>query len=447
MKSARRRAMVAVILSALAGPLVCRAQSDAGKTQEPTASAVANTEPEVASASSPSPQATTAPQDQGASTSANAPQSQTPAQAPAAPQPLPTPSMSGPLTSALPHEFDAGPFGKLEVNGIVSGIGVTEGNHVIAAPPFMSDSTYWDVSNGQVFLQKTTGWWQFYFQAGAYNIPALGVPYLSTGNAVNMLYTPLPVGYVKFVKGNFNIEVGALPTLVGAEYTFTFENMNIERGLLWNQENAVNRGIQLNDTYKKLTLSFSWNDGFYSNRYTWLSGSLTYAFNASNSLAFVGAGNAGEYDKNTVATPLFLNNEQIYNVIYTYTHGNWVIQPYFQYSNVPTDARIGIPRGASTQGEALLLSYNLKHGLFLAVRPEYISSTGTVAKGNANLLYGPGSNAFGFTVTPTYQKGAFFGRAEFSIVHAGSSTAGDAFGSSGLDANQPRGAIEVGFLF
>ena len=38
--------------------------------------------------------------------------------------------------------------------------------------------------------------------------------------------------------------------------------------LLWNQENAVNRGIQLNYTQDPLTFAFSWNDGFYSNRYT-----------------------------------------------------------------------------------------------------------------------------------------------------------------------------------
>jgi len=53
-----------------------------------------------------------------------------------------------------------------------------------------------------------------------------------------------------------------LPTLVGAEYTFSFENMNIERGLLWNQENAVNRGVQLNYAADPFTFAFSWNDGF-----------------------------------------------------------------------------------------------------------------------------------------------------------------------------------------
>jgi Putative beta-barrel porin-2, OmpL-like. bbp2 len=51
------------------------------------------------------------------------------------------------------------------------------------------------------------------------------------------------------------VEVVALPTLIGAEYTFSFQNANIERRVLWNQENAVNRGIQLNEDYKKLTAS------------------------------------------------------------------------------------------------------------------------------------------------------------------------------------------------
>lgn len=350
--------------------------------------------------------------------------------------------MSGPLSTAIPHEFDGGPFGKLDITGILSGWGSTEGDH-----DFGSEATIWDISNAQVFVQKTTGWWQFYLQAGAYNIPDLGVPYLSSGDTVKDFYGAFPQGYLKLVKGNFSFEIGALPTLIGAEYTFSFQNMNIERGLLWNQENAVNRGIQLNYTHKKLTASLSWNDGFYSNRYTWLIGSATYAFNAANSFSFVAGGNAGQYDKNTAATPLFLNNEQIYNAIYTYSKGKWIIQPYFQYTNVPTTPKVGIPVGAATRGGALLASYTFGHGVSLAVRPEYISSSGSLANGTINLLYGPGSGAFGFTITPTYTKGDFFARAELSIVHATSLTSGDAFGPLGTEANQPRGAVEMGFMF
>jgi len=355
------------------------------------------------------------------------------------PQPLAMPSMSGPLQTAVPHEVEGG---KLAVTGILSGIGWTEGDHIAGDP-----ATHYDISNAQLFVQKTSGWWQFYLQGGAYNLPAIGVPFLSTSDTIKNVYGPFPQGYVKLVKGNFNVEIGALPTLIGAEYTFSFQNMNVERGLLWNQENAINRGIQLNETYKKLTASLSWNDGFYSNRYTWLTGSLTYAFNAANSLAFVGGGNAGAYAKNTLATPLLLNNSQIYNLIYSYTKGAWVVQPYLQYTDVPTNAKIGITQGAGTKGGAVLATYNFNRSFSLAVRPEYIKSTGSVQNGAINLLYGPGSGAFGFTITPTYRKDAFFLRGDLAIVHATSSTPGDAFGTSGLNATQPRGVVEAGFMF
>src|SRR6266852_1839636 len=186
---------------------------------------------------------------QGAPTSTPADGTSTPA-APAAPAPLPMPSMTGPLATAIPHEIGSSEtVGKLQVTDILSGIGSTEGNHITG-----DSSTHWDVSNAQIFIQKTTGWWQFYLQGGAYNLPAIGVPFLSTGDTMKNIYGPFPQGYLKLVKGNFNVEVGALPTLIGAEYTFSFENMNIERGLLWNQENAVNRGIQLNYTRKKLVV-------------------------------------------------------------------------------------------------------------------------------------------------------------------------------------------------
>jgi hypothetical protein len=240
----------------------------------------------------------------------------------------------------------------------------SEGDHIAGDP-----SSHWDVTNAQIFIQKANGWWQFYLQGGAYNLPALGAPFLSTGDTVKNVYGPFPQGYLKLVKGNFNVEVGALPTLIGAEYTFSFQNMNIERGILWNQENAVNRGIQLNYTHKKLTTAFSWNDGFYSNRYTWLTGSLAYAFNGANTLAFVAGGNAGAYAKNTFVTPLLLNNESIYNLLYTYNKGAWVINPYYQYTDVKQNASIGILAGAHTNAGALLVT---RTNTGITVRPSGI---------------------------------------------------------------------------
>src|ERR1035438_7122892 len=45
------------------------------------------------------------------------------AAAPAAPAALSTPSVTGPIAMLPPAMFDAGPFGKIAVNGILNGFG------------------------------------------------------------------------------------------------------------------------------------------------------------------------------------------------------------------------------------------------------------------------------------------------------------------------------------
>jgi hypothetical protein len=195
----------------------------------------------------------------------------------------------------------------------------------------------------------------------------------------------------------------------------------------------------------KFTASVSWNDGFYSNRYTWFTGSLTYV-NGPHSLSFVGGGN---YDKTafvTYATPV-QNNGSIFNVIYTYTKGPWIVQPYFQLTDIPTNAGIGIVNGAQTRGFALLASHAFKHGFSLAGRGEYIASTGSAAQQSVNLMFGPGSAGASVTLTPTFQYGGFFFRGDLAWVNASSMTPGDGFGYQGLLSNQFRAVGEIGFMF
>jgi Putative beta-barrel porin-2, OmpL-like. bbp2 len=378
--------------------------------------------------------AQTAPADQK-SADANPAPSEPPA------SPLPTPAFTGPLQEQPPAMFDAGPFGKLAVNGVLSGTGLWQSNHVLGDEP-----TQAALSNGQIFIQKADTWFQFYLQAGAYTIPSLATPFLATDRTLSEFFGPVPVGYVKLVPSkNTSIEIGALPTLIGAEYTFTFENMNVERGLVWNQENAVNRGIQVNQTFGKFTASLSWNDGFYSNRYTWLTGSLAYT-NGPHTLSFIGGGNLGQTAYQTFATPV-QNNGSIYNVIYTYSKGSWIFQPYFQYTDVPTNQKVGIAQGASTRGGAILVSHSFGRGFSLAGRWEYIASSGSAAQQTVNLIFGPGSSGTSVTVTPTLQKGGFFVRGDLSYVRAIDYTPGAAFGPTGMNRNQPRAMGEIGFIF
>ncbi len=361
------------------------------------------------------------------------------------------PQMIGPLqANPNPYSYDfGGPVGKVYVTGVASGFGQLQ-NNAYPGDPRHSQA---DISNAQVIVQKTDGLVQFYAQAGAYSLPDLGVSYIRASKVTDQFYGPLPVAYIKLAPtDSFSIQAGKLPTLIGAEVTFDFEDMNIERGLLWNQENAVNMGVQANYTQGPLALSFALTDGFYSGKYSWLVGSAAYTFNANNILTFIGGANTETDTTNTLVTPVLLNNEQIYNLMYTYTSGPWTLMPYLQYTYVPKNIQIGAAHDASTTAGAILTSYNFEPdfglaGVSLPVRLEYISSSGSVADGAPNLMYGPGSNAWSVTVTPTYQRGIFFTRAELSYVGTSHTTPGAAFGSTGNDKSEIRGVFEGGVLF
>jgi hypothetical protein len=370
----------------------------------------------------------------------------TPAPAPApaaAPAPLSTFVLTGPLQWLPPATFDAGPLGKLSVNGIVTGFSVFQNNSVPG-----DDNAQATLSNGQIFIQKADGKYQYFIQAGVYTMPTLSVPFVNAQNTVNSFYGPVPVAFLKLPVGKTTqFLIGSLPTLMGAESTFTYQNFNIERGIVWNQENAINRGIQVNQTLGKyLAASVSWNDGYYSNRYSWLSGSVTLT-KGPHVLVYDGMGNLGQTAYQTAATPI-ANNSYMHAVIYTYTKGPWIISPYFQYSKLPTNAKVGVPKGTSATGGALNASYAFKSGFSLPARVEYLTSSGSAADGSVNLLgFGSGSAGTTFTATPTYQKGGMYVRSDLAWVHATNYTPGDTFGKTGTDANQFRAVLEFGFIF
>ena len=374
--------------------------------------------------------------------------------------PLSSPAMTGPLVMASPNEINIpkyvpflsglpAPVANLldfDVNGVVSGLGLFQ-NRAVVGDPYNRI----DVSNAMAIIQKADGLIQYYIQVGGYSFPIVGNPYINMTKSVDRLYGVLPEAYIKIVPtDSFSIEAGNLPTLFGAEYTFTFENMNIERGLLWNQENVTNRGLQLNYTYGPLAASVSWNNGFYSHSYTWVDGSLAWTINPQNTLSIVGGGNAGFAASTNFATPLLNNNGQIYNVIYTFNSAPFVITPYFQETNIPYDPSIGVLKSTQTLSGAILASYAITDKISVAGRAEYLGTTGNEnsPKGSAaNLLYGVGSDAWSLTLTPTFQWNQFFFRGEVSYVQANSYAPGAVFGKEGKDSSQVRGLIETGVIF
>ena len=194
------------------------------------------------------------------------------------------------------------------------------------------------------------------------------------------------------------------------------------------------------------------NDGYFSGKFNWISGNVAYAFDASNTLTFVGASKLSESYHSTFATPLVQNNSSIFNVIYSYSSGNLALTPYVQYSHAGRNDALGINTAADNYGAALLAKYTLPDGFALAGRVEYVKSSGTDcgARGacvTTNTLYGPHSDAFSLTLTPTYQKGIFFARAEVSYTKIDTLGAGFGFGTAGDQTDQFRGLVEAGFLF
>jgi hypothetical protein len=373
--------------------------------------------------------------------------------APAAPtSPLTGPSITGPLTIQLPPpKYTLPLIGDVYFDGIGSGLFQWQNN------PFPGNRAWQaDLSNGQFFLQKTDGLFQFYTQFGAYSIAALGVPYISAAQATfgsggfpanGNLWGWFPEGYAKIAPtDNFSIQGGKLPTLIGAEYTFSFENINIERGLLWNQEPAISKGGQANLTLGPVALSLSFNDGFDSGVFNWITGAATWTINSANSLELVGGGNLGKTNVSTLRTPPAQSNSYLFDLIYTYNNDPWIVQPYFQATHVPAYADLGWSSAGSTFGIALLTNYNFGGGFNLGGRIEYISSTGGTATA-PNLLYGPGSGAFSLTLTPSFQWKYFFARAEFSWVQANSVVAGLGLGPNGNGNSQTRVMLETGILF
>jgi hypothetical protein len=350
---------------------------------------------------------------------------------------LTTPALTGPLAAnPNPIAFDTGlPLGRTYFGGAISAVGLFQSNPVSG-----NRTATGDVPNALVWLQNNEGPFQFFAMAGGYSFPSLGTQYFHINKITGNTFGPVPVAYGKLVATEeLSLQFGKLPTLIGAEYGFTFQNMNIARGLLWNQEPLISRGIQGNYASGPFTLSVSLNDGFYSNNYNWISGLASYALNKENTIAVAGGGAFRETAKSTFVTPPAQNNSRIINLIYTYSAEPWTITPYFQYTDVPSSARLGID-SAQSYGGAVLANYKITDNVNIAGRAEYIATTG-----RGDILYGPGSSAGSLTVTPTYQRGIWFLRGEASIVHAFDSPG--AFGKEGGRKTQVRGIVETGIVF
>jgi hypothetical protein len=304
-----------------------------------------------------------------------------------------------------------------------------------------------NVSNAFVLLSKTQGTFQFALQGGAYSIPVVGVGGNKTiqSNANTDLYGPLPLAYVEYVPtGNFNVGAGVLATLTGAESTYTYLDWNIQRGSVWNVENAVSRGFRASFSSGKLTTTLGANDGFYSGRFGAAEGSLTFAPDASDSILFVALVPNSRTPGNPTAS---VANKELLNLVFTHTRGNLQIAPYILYARSPAATSLGYNGPESAFGGAFLANWTVSSHFTTAFRYETLHNSSTIndTSANADLVgYGPGSGVNTYTITPGWSNGHAFARMDLSSVRVTSPTAGLAFGDHGTQRNQFRTMFEIG---
>jgi len=304
-----------------------------------------------------------------------------------------------------------------------------------------------NVSNAFVLLNKTSGDLQFALQAGAYSIPTLGVAGNKTiqTNANTDLFGPVPLADVTYLPGgNFSVTAGVLASLTGAESTFTYLNWNIQRGAVWNVENAVSRGIRGNWTSGKAVITLGVNDGYYSGNYGASEAALTYTPDPSQSLLFVWLDPNSRTPGNPTTS---IANKELFNLVYTRTSGKLQLAPYILWARSPEASGLGFTSSESAFGAAILANVKWTGIFSTALRLETLhngSSAGDTSA-NADLIgYGPGSGINTITFTPAWAVGPGTSlRVDFSQARVTGAAPGLAFNADGNAHTQSRVVLEL----
>ncbi|MEN3034297.1 MAG: outer membrane beta-barrel protein [Aquificaceae bacterium] len=326
-------------------------------------------------------------------------------------------------------------LGTLKLGGAITLYGISTTNNTGA-----DKKTRYDVGSAIINLSKAPEPFGFNIIGGAYSFPVVGAIIAKATEATD-LFSALPVAYIEYApKKGFSIQAGKLPTIIGYESAFTYANNYIQRGLVWNMQPVINNGVRLTYSTDLLSLKLGLNDGFYTlstkEPRAALEGSIgiTPIKDGSISLNFIIPDKSSKPNK--TAAP---SNKREFNLLASYALGNIAIGFDFMHIEAPADSSAQVPEKAKANGGALHLSYDLEP-LKLSGRLEYVKDDSD--SGGIDLVgLGDSNRGLSLTITPSYKKGTFFIKAEFSYVKAD-----NAFTKSGKKS-QTRAGIEAGFLF
>ena len=275
---------------------------------------------------------------------------------------------------------------------------------------------------------------------GAYAVPVVGLALSKTSESTD-LFSPIPVAYVEYspMKG-LSIQAGKLPTIIGYDSAFTYQNSYIQRGLVWNMQPVVNNGVRLTYSTELFFVKLGVNDGFYTlskkDPKTALEASVGLTPIKDGSIAINVILPDKDSRPNDTADP---SNKRELNLVASYTLDKLSLGADLLYVEAPKSDKANVPEKAKASGVALHLSYDLKP-FKLSGRIEYVKDNSDA--GDIDLVgLDDGNKGWTFTVTPAYTHGPLFLRGELSYVKA------DKEFTLNNKKSQTHIGAEVGFMF
>lgn len=361
--------------------------------------------------------------------------------------PSPTPS-AAPTSSPTPtpeYSFD-GTFSEYTVHtNNVNATGALDQS----SGADLADRT--DLSNALLILAKNTGMFRFSVTGGAYAFPVVGQAINPTTqqSSNSWLYGFVPVAYAQYVpNAHLTISAGKQTALLGQESAFTFQNLDVQRGLGFAAEPLISRGIRATYLQGKFTGDLEYNDGYYSgNSGRAVEGLVGWAPSAATNLQFAFILPGVNTPGNVTSA---IANKREYDFMLTQQFGKLQLLPYALLVDSPASENLGYTKSESALGLVLLANYAFNPMYSLAARYEsYANHSGAGDTSlNADLLgYGPGSSATTWTITPAYRVNDLFARAEYSAVNVSGLLPGLGFGPHGTTTNQSRVVFEFGVQF
>jgi len=307
-----------------------------------------------------------------------------------------------------------------------------------------------DFSNALLNLSANAGNFHGNATVGEYNFPTVGFPIAtdSAANANTSVYSVIPVGSVQYSLGShWSVAAGKFAALLGQESPFTYQNVNIQRGLGWAMEPTISRGVQGTYAGGPWTLTLQYNDAYYSGHDRAFEGLIGWAPSANTNLQVAAiVPNADAGPNPTVS----VGNKAEYDFMYTRQIGKLQLLPYLLLVDSPSSAKLGYKKSESAWAGVLLATWTFDTPWSLAFRYEDAangSSAGDTGA-NADLIgFGPGSSARTLTLTPAlhFENGGVL-RLEYSTISLSSFAPGLGFGAAGNGGTQNRIGFEFGVM-